>query len=387
MKIAMVTPEFLSWGGIGSYTLQLAKYLPSEFEMHLICLNGKQDCKLNIHSLGEAHDTFFCNGQFQYKLWHSFKKLQDEHKFDIIHANHAQMPDILMKMRRSSIPSITTVHSTIGSQRMGTKESSVPIMHLERSERMTYTLLPMLSAAEKYYLRKCNNLIFVSEYIKSWCVNKIKTDAELSVIHNGIDTTMFSKKDREESLEHFPQLRESENIVLFSGRMIALKGIETALMAKKILGEDACFVFAGAGDISHWKKYASELKVEDECIFLGPVKYEDMPYLYSLASVFILPSFSESLPLTVLEAMSCCTPVIASDIGGMREIIDNNKDAVLVNTGDGDELANEIRNVLIDDKFANDLKINARKKIVNNFDAKIMAEKTAEAYIKAMELS
>lgn len=65
----MVTPEFLSWGGIGSYTMQLAKHLPSEFEMHLICLNGDQDnCSLSVHSLGDAQDTFFCNGQFQYRL-------------------------------------------------------------------------------------------------------------------------------------------------------------------------------------------------------------------------------------------------------------------------------------------------------------------------------
>ena len=79
MKIAMVTPEFLSWGGIGSYTMQLAKHLPSEFEMHLICLNGDQDnCSLSVHSLGDAQDTFFCNGQFQYRLWRSFKRLQED---------------------------------------------------------------------------------------------------------------------------------------------------------------------------------------------------------------------------------------------------------------------------------------------------------------------
>ena len=66
MKIAMVTPEFLSWGGIGSYTMQLAKHLPDEFEMHLICLNGSDClCDIDVHSLGESKDTFFCNGQFQ----------------------------------------------------------------------------------------------------------------------------------------------------------------------------------------------------------------------------------------------------------------------------------------------------------------------------------
>ncbi|WP_400208199.1 glycosyltransferase family 4 protein [Candidatus Methanomassiliicoccus intestinalis] len=387
MKIAMVTPEFLSWGGIGSYTMQLAKHLPSEFEMHLICLNGDQDnCSLSVHSLGDAQDTFFCNGQFQYRLWRSFKRLQEDNQFDLIHANHAQMPDILMKLGQEKIPSITTVHSTIGSQRLGTKKSSVPLERLERSERMTYALLPFLSTAEKFYLKRSANLIFVSEYIRNWCIDKMQIGQESEVIPNGIDTEIFSKKKYEEAIVHFPQLADKENIVLFSGRMIALKGIETALLAKKELAEKACFVFAGNGDLSRWQEYSSELGLHSkDCIFLGPVNYEEMPYLYSLASVFILPSYSESLPLTILEAMSCSTPVVASNVGGVSEIIQNEKDAILVNSGDSHELATAISRLLDNDNFAKNIKLNARAKILDKFNAETMAKNTAQAYIKAIE--
>lgn len=389
MKIAMITPEFLSWGGIGSYTMQLAKHLPSEFEMHLICLNGDAgSCDIDVHSLGESKDTFFCNGQFQYKLWRSFKKLQDENKFDLVHANHAQMPDILMKLSHSDVPSITTVHSTIGSQRLGTKNSAAPVERLEKSERMTYALFPLLSATEKFYLKRSPNLIFVSEYIRAWCVDRIGVGIGSAVIPNGIDTNVFSHRSYSEAISHFPQLEGIENIILFSGRMIALKGIETAILAKKELADNACFVFAGNGDSSKWLSYAHSIGLDDkDCIFLGPVNYEEMPYLYSLASAFILPSFSESFPLTILEAMSCGVPVIASNVGGVPEIVQNEKDAILINAGDSGELSQAISRVLINDNLVNSIKINARNKILDKFNVETMAKNTATAYIKAIEES
>lgn len=387
MKIAMITPEFLSWGGIGSYTMQLAKHLPPEFEMHLICLGGNEcSCNIDVHSLGESKDTFFCNGQFQYRLWRSFRKLQDENKFDLIHANHAQMPDILMKLWHNNMPSITTVHSTIGSQRLGTKNSAAPVERLEKSERMTYALFPILSATEKFYLKRSPNLIFVSEYIRAWCVDRVGVGIGAEVIPNGIDTNVFSHQEYDKAIEHFPQLDGIENIVLFSGRMIALKGIETAILAKKELDEKTCFVFAGNGDASKWISYAHSIGLSDkDCLFLGPVSYEEMPYLYSLASAFILPSFSESFPLTILEAMSCGVPVIASDIGGVPEIVQNEKDAILINAGDSKELSNAISRILIDNNFVNNIKINARNKILDKFNVETMAKNTANAYIKAIE--
>ena len=110
-----------------------------------------------------------------------------------------------------------------------------------------------------------------------------------------------------------------------------------------------------------------------------------MPYLYSLASAFILPSFSESFPLTILEAMSCGVPVIASDIGGVPEIVQNEKDAILINAGDSKELSNAISRILIDDNFVNNIKINARNKILDKFNVETMAKNTANAYIKAIE--
>lgn len=393
MRIAMVTPEYLSWGGVGSYVLQLAKNLPSEFEVHLICLDRdgrseKEMDRVEVHTLGTAKDTFMSNNQFQVALWRSFRELHDAHQFDLIHANHAQMADIFLKIMGNEVPSVTTVHSTIGSQRMGTKASQLPLSQLESSERMTFLLLPFLSTAERLYMKKCSSLIFVSKFIRDWCLRSFGVDCPSEVIPNGIDTAMFSPKDLSECFRRFPQLEGLENVVLFSGRMIALKGITTAIEAQGLLDGrlNAHFVFAGNGGTEQWKEMARRAGVPRErCHFLGSVPYTDMPYLYPLASAFILPSYSESFPMTILEAMASGTPVIATSVGGVPEIISDHKDGLLVPPRDARTLADSIQAVLADARFARSLCMRARDKVQEEFSAQVMARRTAEVYRSTAE--
>ncbi len=392
MRVAMVTPEFLSWGGVGSYVLQLANNLSPEHEVHVICLGkeGKmpQVDNVIIHSLGTAKDTFMYNNQFQIALWRSFRQLNDAYHFDLLHSNHAQMADIMFKVLGEEVPSVTTVHSTIGSQRMGTRSSELPIRQLERSERMTLFLLPLLSTAERLYMRRCSSLIFVSEFIRDWCQDRLGVDCPSKVIHNGIDTNMFSPKSINDCLSHFPSLEGVENIVLFSGRMIALKGISTALKAASMMDKSLrpTFIFAGNGDVEQWKHMASRLGLpEHRCRFLGPIAYDQMPYLYPLASAFMLPSYSESFPMTLLEAMASGTPVIASSVGGVPEMISPGSTGLLVPPRDAGALADGIQAILNDHRSTRSMCVRARDKVTEEFSATVMAQRTAEVYKKTLE--
>ena len=392
MRVAMVTPEFLSWGGVGSYVHQLANNLSPEHEVHVICLGkeGKmpQVENVTIHSLGTAKDTFMYNNQFQISLWRSFRQLNDAYHFDLMHSNHAQMADIMFKVLGEEVPSVTTVHSTIGSQRMGTRSSALPVRQLERSERMTLFLLPFLSTAERLYMRRCSSLIFVSEFIRDWCQDRLGVDCPSRVIHNGIDTTMFSPKPIDECLSRFPSLEGVDNIVLFSGRMIALKGISTALKAASMMDKAhrPTFVFAGNGDVEQWKHMASGLGLsEKRCRFIGPVAYDQMPYLYPLASAFMLPSYSESFPMTILEAMASGTPVIASSVGGVPEMISPGSTGLLVPPRDPRALGDGIQTILSDHRLSRAMCVRARDKVTEEFSATVMAQRTAEVYKATLE--
>ncbi len=178
MRVAIATPEFLpNWGGIGTYVTLLAKEMSDDVELHVITLRrgSLSDLtpetkeildRVHVHYLGSAEDFFLYNSQFQMDMLFKFKALKAQHRFDLMHANHAQMPDLFLRFLDAETPSLTTVHTTIDSQRMGTRRSKIPLRRLERSEKMTYLMLPALKFLERMYFAKGQHVIFVSEFIR-----------------------------------------------------------------------------------------------------------------------------------------------------------------------------------------------------------------------------
>ena len=343
-----------------------------------------------MHYVGKSKDFFAYNIQFQFDLLRKFGTIDRTNHFDLIHANHAQMPDLLLRMLRPNLPIITTVHTTIDSQRMGTASSKLKMNDLERSEKMTFAMLPVLHAMEKNYLRRGGNVIFVSDYIRKLYLESQAKPRVSRIIHNGVDHLKFLPRTTEECLEHFPRFAGMENLILFSGRMIALKGLNVAIEAFYQISKEtkAHLVFAGTGKEDPWKRMLDQRNVpKDDYTFLGTVPYQEMPWLYPLASAFILPSYSESFPMTILEAMACKLPVIATNVGGIPEMIDNGRNGLLFQPGDPTGLSNNLLKVLDDEGFASKLGERGRERVCEEFTSTKMASSTAEMYRKVLEVS
>ena len=399
MRIAIVTPEFMpNWGGIGTYVEQLAENLPNECDVHIITLGRKTHgnaaletdevpSRIKLHTLGQAGDFFLYNSQFQVALLREFKHLDSKYHFDILHANHAQMPDLFLRLLGHSVPTVTTVHTTIGSQRWGTAGSGLPINRLERSEKMTYLLLPALATAERSYFHRNGATIFVSEFIKEFYQRTYSLPSPQATINNGVNIEKFRPRPKEECLEHFPDLAEKDNIILFSGRLIALKGLNTLIeaFARHCGRTDCTLVLAGPGKVEPWKRMLDNLGVPSSRYhFLGPVPYPKMPFLYPLARTFVLPSFSESFPMTILEAMACGTPIIASEVGGIPEMVRNGLEGELFRPGDALDLSDRLER-LRDEKKTILMSRRARERVEDHFTARQMAIRTAEFYSWVME--
>jgi glycosyltransferase involved in cell wall biosynthesis len=399
MRICIVSPEFVpNWGGIGTYVLQLAKNLDDEFDVHVITMKRAGSSaksleeipeRVKVHYVGKSKDYFAYNSQFQIDLLRKFGTIYEANHFDLIHANHAQMPDLFLRILRPNLPIVTTVHTTIDSQRMGTASSQLPLNDLERSEKMTFMMLPFLHAIEKEYLRRGRSVIFVSDFIRKIYLESRAEPKVSRLIHNGVDHLMFKPRSTEECLEHFPRFAGMENLILFSGRMIALKGLNVAIEAfHKIRKETkAHLIFAGTGKADPWKRMLDQRNVpKDDYTFLGTVPYQEMPWLYPLASAFILPSYSESFPMTILEAMACKLPVVATQVGGIPEMIDNDHNGLLFQPGDSEGLSKCLLKVLGNKGFASRLGENGRERVCEEFTSTKMASSTAEMYRTILEV-
>ncbi|WP_055669358.1 glycosyltransferase family 4 protein [Desnuesiella massiliensis] len=114
-------------------------------------------------------------------------------------------------------------------------------------------------------------------------------------------------------------------------------------------------VIAGSKGISYemYKNRTINLKVEEDVLFPGFIPLNHLPLFYNAAELFVYPSFYEGFGLPPLEAMSCGTPVIASNITSIPEILDNG--AILINPSNSEELYDAIIKVLEDKNFKNDL--------------------------------
>ncbi|HEY8740663.1 MAG TPA: glycosyltransferase [Candidatus Dormibacteraeota bacterium] len=158
----------------------------------------------------------------------------------------------------------------------------------------------------------------------------------IDVVPLGVDLERFHPT-RAAPLRARLGLGADERVILFTGRLERLKGVETAIRALALLpastsprrllvaGADSGNGVSEAGDFAgegaRLRALAADLDVADRVTFLGAVDHPELPAYYSLADVCVVPSYSESFGLVALEAQACGTPVVASRVGGLTQVV------------------------------------------------------------------
>ena len=135
------------------------------------------------------------------------------------------------------------------------------------------------------------------------------------------------------------------------------------------------------------KNQVKKLNLENHVKLLGYISNEEKYQYYKDCKVVVVPSRWDCQPITLFEAAASGKPVIASNVGGISEMIENNKDGILIEAGNSKQLAENILNLLSDSQLKRKISINARKKVEDKFDSKIMANRTKEFYENIIERS
>ena len=122
--------------------------------------------------------------------------------------------------------------------------------------------------------------------------------------------------------------------------------------------------------------------VKDNSTWLGSLPYSEMQDLINQASVIILPSYAEAMPMTWLEAMSMEKALVTSNIGWAKEVMIDGETGYMVNPKNHNEFANKIKALLGDEQLRQTLGTNARKQILKKFDNKIVLSNYISYYKK-----
>jgi glycosyltransferase involved in cell wall biosynthesis len=197
----------------------------------------------------------------------------------------------------------------------------------------------------------------------------------LTTIWNGIDTERFSCRGR-----------RSDGPAILVARLSPEKDIPTLLHAVAlVLQRNPSFALTIVGDgpcRKSLEKLALELGISSHVAFLGEM--DDVARRLQGASMFLLSSLSEGIPLTILEAMATGLPVVATRVGGIPEVVVDRQTGLLVPPGQPESLANAIAELSANRDFADSLGVNGRQRVETMFDVRAMVRSYEELYVDCL---
>ena len=372
MNICMFTSEFPpDLGGISAHIYNLSKRLIERGHKVTVITRGTwrktyyEDIEgisvYRVRFIPFYPNPFKLHGLFVNKL---FKRIEPE--LDLLHVHGSISPVI-----GTHLPTVVTVHGTLTKDidNMPVKSFHFLIVKLLRKQILN---------AEKAILESAGVITAVSES----CAKELKEyhtiSKEIIVVNNGVDTNFFIPGKN----------KKKGNYILYTGRLETRKGlIDFIESAKYVCPEsaDIKFILTGKGTIKNYlERKINELGLKKNFYFAGFVDRGTLLEYYQNATIYVLPSYYEGLPTTLLEAMSCGIPLIATDVKGSSEVITDGETGLLVPPRDPKKLAEAILRLLDDEELRERISINARKYVVDNYDWEIIIDRISEVYKLAL---
>ncbi|WP_456416815.1 glycosyltransferase family 4 protein [Methanocaldococcus sp.] len=313
MKVLMPTIYYPHIGGITIHVENIVRHL-KDVEFHILTYDKFEEKRYkNVIVHNVPYLKKFRGMSYLINAYKIGKDIIKKEEIDLIHSHYAFPQGCVGGLLRNkfSIPHILTLH---GSDALILKNTTIGKYFF------------------KYSVKNSDKIICVSNYIKNQLNDKIKDKAV--VIYNGINR------------EHL-YYESDDNFGLFVGAFVPQKGVD--ILIKAI--EDIDFNFKLIGDGKLYKKIENYI-VNNKLThiqLLGKKSFNETASFMRKCSFLIVPSRSEGFGLVAVEAMACSKPVIASDVGGLKEVVIDGYNGLLFKKEDIIDLKEKIQK-LIDDK-------------------------------------
>lgn len=232
-----------------------------------------------------------------------------------------------------------------------------------------------------FLLKNFNRIVAVSKDVKNILSKSGLREDKLCLIDNGIDIARFSNAHDTGKIKDDLGIPRRSHVIGTVGRLTEEKGhIHLINAAKSVLDKfpDSYFIIVGDGPL---RDSLAEASGTDHIIFTGT--RNDIPELYSMMDVFVLPSLNEGLPMVLLEAMVSKKPVVASSVGAIPTLISHGENGLLVNKGDSHQLAGEILKLLEDHELRVCIGERGYEMVLANYSSGKMADHYLELYTNA----
>lgn len=314
----------------------------------------------------------------------SFFRFQHQQRtiYPIVHTNYWLSAWVGMEIKKRQIIRHLHTYHSLGA----VKYKSINTIPIIAKTRL---------AIEKKCLETADVIIATSPQEKEHMRSLVSTKGNIEVIPCGTDIKCFGSVSQEESREKL-NLTAEEKVILYVGRFDPRKGIETLVRA---VGQDKVkrhqnlkLIIVGGStpgrkdgkERERIEKIVRELGIENITIFAGRIEHQDLAYYYSAADICVVPSHYEPFGLVAIEAMASGTPVIASEVGGLKYTVVDRETGLLVPPQDRQAFAEAIDSILSDKSWCRQLGENARARVKSKFSWDGVARQLDRQYLSEL---
>ncbi len=267
--------------------------------------------------------------------------------YAIPHATSAVMARQILDTEGLHVPVVTTLHGT-DITLIGRDPSFAPVV--------------------TWSINESDGVTAVSDYLRQETYDHFNVTNGIEVIPNFIDTDRFFRQDK----EHFKQALcpNGEKVIVHVSNFRPVKNtgqvVEVFHRLRNGTSNVKLLLIGDGPDRVPTERKARELGVYSDVRFLG--KQDPVEEILSIADVFLMPSGSETFGLAALEAMACEVPVVATNVGGLRELVVDGETGFLCPQDDVDAFTDRTRQLLTDEELHDRMSAAARQRAVETYD-------------------
>lgn len=382
-------PPHLFFGGVERRIMELSKRISEKVNVTVYCgTKGgfREACNfLEVEIVPcFSTDLFFPldNWFFNRTIQRSFDKIIA----DVYEVHTVSGYGVLRALEKRGIkkPLIEVVHGVLADEYAQTLKGLYPTLRTKVSR----VFMRYMSRLEMELAQKATLVVTVSDYSLRRVVELYGVDEEkVRVVPNGVDPEVF-KPIRGLSVFRKSLGIEGKHCILFVGNLIPRKGVHFLVeAARHVLKNEGNVVFLVVGDgplRNFLISYSTRLGVRGNFVFLRRVHDSVLPFVYNCADIFVLPSLQEGQGIALLEAQACAKPVVAFNVGGVRECVRHGETGLLVEP-DGFKLGEAILILLRDESLRAKMGISGRRFVCENFSWDVYAGRMFKVYLEALE--
>lgn len=309
--------------------------------------------------LGFRSHIIVANGRVNLSAVHELRKYIRQNRIQVLHT-HGYKTDLigLLSTRGTGCRIVSTPHGW-------TRQADFKLMCYEILDRCAFPFFSSVAPLSDELFKNLEGIPGLN--------------GKLCLIRNGVDIGEIDSV--KQAAGEVAKFRNEGNFVIgYIGRLVPSKAIDTLLISvSRLKFENWRLAIVGEGEC-RWvlEKQAEELGIADKVCFFG-FREDRIAFLRGF-DLFVLPSRSEGIPRSVMEAMAAGVPVIASKIQGCRDLIEDGRSGLLCEVDDTEGFTSKIEHVLKDSIFRKELADSARDRVNRSFSAQTMATAYSNLY-------